>query len=134
LNDRGAKYIVIGGIAIARLGFVRATEDIDLLVETSTANEKAVLQAVAMLPDHAASELIPGDIAKYEVIRVADEIVVDLMSRACGIDYDHAVSQIQFVQTGGVTIPFASRELMIRLKQGPRPKDQMDRQFLLMEK
>lgn len=29
LNRLGAKYVVIGGVAINRLGFVRATEDLD---------------------------------------------------------------------------------------------------------
>jgi len=32
---------------------------------------------------------------------------------------------------GGVEIPFASRELMIRLKQGNREKDRIDLEYLL---
>ena len=32
LNRLGAAYMVVGGFAINRLGFVRATEDIDLLI------------------------------------------------------------------------------------------------------
>jgi len=39
LNHGGAKYIVIGGMAIIRLGFTRATEDIDLLVDSSPENQ-----------------------------------------------------------------------------------------------
>lgn len=35
LNDAGAPYVSIGGMAIIQAGFVRATEDIDLLVESS---------------------------------------------------------------------------------------------------
>lgn len=31
LNARGARYVVIGGMAVIQAGFVRATEDIDLL-------------------------------------------------------------------------------------------------------
>ena len=33
LNARGARYLVVGGMAINQLGLVRATEDIDLLIE-----------------------------------------------------------------------------------------------------
>ena len=33
LNERGARYIVIGGMALVYHGFHRGTEDIDLLVE-----------------------------------------------------------------------------------------------------
>ena len=33
LNAAGARYVVVGGMAIIQHGFVRATEDIDLLVQ-----------------------------------------------------------------------------------------------------
>ena len=32
LNRLGVAYVVIGGFAINRLGFVRATDDLDLLI------------------------------------------------------------------------------------------------------
>ena len=32
LNRLGVAYLVVGGFAINRLGFIRATEDIDLLI------------------------------------------------------------------------------------------------------
>ena len=64
LNKKNAKYVVIGGMAIVHHGFVRATEDIDLLIETSLQNEKAVIEALSKLPDSAASELQPGEIDK----------------------------------------------------------------------
>ena len=38
LNEAGAKYIVVGGFAIIQHGFARATEDIDLLIDTSPEN------------------------------------------------------------------------------------------------
>ncbi len=34
LNEEGARYVIVGGMAIIQLGLVRATEDIDLLVES----------------------------------------------------------------------------------------------------
>lgn len=130
LNRNSAKYIVIGGMAVAQHGFVRATEDVDLLVETSPANEKAVINALSTLPDSAANAIQPGEINQYEVIRVADEIVVDIMKKACGIDYATAEKNILLVDIHGVKIPFANVDLMIRLKQSVRPKDQLDLSFL----
>lgn len=35
LNRVGAQYVVIGGMAVVHHGFVRATEDIDLLLTKS---------------------------------------------------------------------------------------------------
>lgn len=35
LNDSGVRYVLIGGFAVILQGFVRATKDIDLLVDSS---------------------------------------------------------------------------------------------------
>lgn len=44
LNRLGARYVVIGGVAINRLGFIRATEDLDLLIARDRANQQLVKQ------------------------------------------------------------------------------------------
>jgi hypothetical protein len=82
------------------------------------------------LPDGAAKELRPGEVAEYVVIRVCDEITVDLMSKACGHDYESAKESISPVVVDGVTIPFASPVLLWKTKQTFREKDQIDKIFL----
>jgi hypothetical protein len=84
LNQRGAIYIVVGGMAINIHGFARNTEDIDLLIETTVENEAKILEALSLLPEGAARELKAGEVADYVVVRVCDEITVDLMAKACG--------------------------------------------------
>lgn len=74
LNATGANYIVVGGMAVNIHGFVRNTEDIDLLIETGELNESKVLKVLSLLPDGAAKELIPGEVAQFVVVRVCDEI------------------------------------------------------------
>lgn len=130
LNDEGALYVVVGGMAILQLGFVRATEDIDLLVDASAENFERVQRAMLSLPDQAVREVRPSDLDEYVVVRVADEVVVDLMKSACGVDYAEARSMIRPVTLRGVTIPFASAALLWQLKQTVRAKDEVDRQFL----
>jgi Nucleotidyl transferase AbiEii toxin, Type IV TA system len=130
LNRVGAKYIVIGGMAIIRLGFARATEDIDLLVDSSPENQELVRQALMTLPDQAVREMTLTDLDEYQVIRIADEIVVDLMKSACGIAYREASQSIEWESIEGVSIPFASAQLLWKLKQAPRAKDEIDRAFL----
>ena len=130
LNDAGASYIVIGGMAMMQAGFVRATEDIDLLVETSAENQERVRRALMLLPDQAVREMAADDVAKYTVVRVADEIVVDLMKSAGGIEYEEASGLVSYVDIAGVRIPFASPELLWKLKQTRREKDQLDLLFL----
>ena len=50
LNEKGAKYIVIGGMAMVHHGFVRATEVIDLLVETSLKMKRLSLRRYRTFP------------------------------------------------------------------------------------
>jgi hypothetical protein len=130
LNRLGVAYVVVGGFAINRLGFVRATEDIDLLVAGDRANQTLVKKALEILPDGAIKELGDEDIAKWVVVRVNDDITVDLMTEACGVRYEDAVSGIETEVIDGVPIPFASAKLMLRMKQSPREKDSIDRHFL----
>ena len=84
LNLRGARYVVIGGFAIRAASYIRSTMDVDLLVAADAENEARVFAALSTLPDHAARELQPGELLEHNVIRVADEIVVDLMRTAGG--------------------------------------------------
>ena len=130
LNQRGAKYIVIGGMAMIQAGYVRGTEDIDLLIDGSPENQAAVRKALEILPDKAVTELREGDLERYVVVRVADEIVVDLLLSAGGIAYAEAVAASDIVDISGVQIPFASPRLLYRLKQTGREKDALDLLFL----
>lgn len=131
LNRLAARYIVIGGVAINRLGFIRATDDVDLLIARDLANQRLVRKALEILPDKAVRELGEDeDIAAWVVVRVNDQITVDLMTEATGIGYDEAVSYVEWHEIEGVKVPFANAELMLRFKQGWREKDAMDRKFL----
>ena len=92
LNDATARYVLIGGFAVIIHGSGRTTKDIDLLVDTSRENVARLKVALSVLSDNAAAELDDGDVEKYQVVRVADEVVVDLLAAACGISYEDAIS------------------------------------------
>lgn len=131
LNSRRASYLIVGGFAIRAAGYARQTGDIDLLVDADSGNAARVLGALATLPDGAARELMPEDLSEYGVIRVADEIVVDLMKSASGVEYADAVDEVEYHDVDGVRIPFASPRLLWRMKsESYRPKDVLDTQFL----
>jgi hypothetical protein len=132
LNRLGAKYIIIGGLAMNELGLVRVTEDIDLLIDGSIENQRLVRQALRILPERAIDELGPQeDLRDWVVVRVNDEITVDLMTAACGVTFSEAKDAFVLRAIGGLEIPFASRDLMIQLKQGNREKDRIDLEYLL---
>lgn len=129
LNEAGAKYILIGGFAINYYGLPRATEDIDLLVDPSADNISKIKEALSFLPDNAIKEIAPDDVEKYAVVRVADEIVIDLLKKACEMTYKEA--GVEYFKFKGVNIPIADISTMIKTKQGIRPRDKEDLSFLM---
>lgn len=131
LNQEGARYLLVGGFAVILHGFVRSTKDVDFLVDPAEANIQAVKRAMAKLPDNAASLLADDEILKYQVVRIADEIVVDLLGAACGVTYADAIAGgIEIFNVRGVEIPVASKELLIRMKNTIRESDAVDVRFL----
>jgi hypothetical protein len=87
-------------------------------------------QGLSILADNAAEAVGLDDVRQHVVVRVADEIVVDLMGRACGLSYaDVAADQTErYIE--GVSIPVASPASLIRTKNTYRPQDAIDRAFL----
>lgn len=122
--------MLIGGFAVIAHGASRFTKDIDLLVDDSPANVALVKRGLGVLADNAAAEVNDGDVRDFVVVRVADEIVVDLMGRACGLSYDEVAADAESRVIDGVTIPVASPATLIRTKDTFRPQDQIDRGFL----
>lgn len=130
LNEAGAKYVVIGGFAIIFNGYVRTTGDVDLLVDSSVGNVSLIKKALLYLPDQAVREIAPDEVAQYTVVRIADEIVIDLMHKACEVTYDKAKDYVQYLDIEGVQIPYLKPEMLIQTKLGMRAKDMQDRVFL----
>ncbi len=131
LNKRGAKYVVVGGFAMRAANYFRETMDIDLVVATDLENETKVFSALSTLPDNAVRELKPGELQKFNVVRVGDEIVVDLMGLVSGVSYLEASKDVVVREVDGVPIPFASPRLLWRMKaKTHRVKEQQDLLFL----
>ncbi len=126
LNAAGARYLLIGGFAVvAPHGLGRPTKDID-----APENVARVKAGLSVLADDAAAELDDGDVRAYTVVRVADEVLVGLLGRACGVSYAEAAQDAETVELQGVPVPIASKRTLIRTKDTVRPSDRADRQFL----
>jgi hypothetical protein len=130
LNESGARYLLIGGFAVIAHGAGRFTKDIDLLVDDAPDNVARLKRGLSVLADNAAAEIADDDIQRHVVVRVADEVVVDLMGRACGLSYVEAVRDAETLEREGVFIKVASPATLIRTKNTHRPQDALDRAFL----
>ena len=91
----GVQYVLVGGHAVRLNGFLRATEDIDVLLPCSIENGKRVIKALNFLPS--SSELNPLWFSPPkdapENIRIADDLLVDILFAANGQTYE---SKIQY--------------------------------------
>jgi len=133
LNAERVRYVLIGGFAVILHGLVRATKDIDLLVDASAENIQRLKRAMAVLPDNAVALIADDEVDRYQVVRIADEIVVDLLKDACGVDYSTAAQGgIEIKTIDGVPIQVGRKELLIETKQTGRASDAADVQFLRM--
>jgi hypothetical protein len=130
LNTHGAKYVLIGGFAVIAHGATRFTKDIDFLIDDSPENVRLVTRALGILADNAAAEVAPEDVRDHVVVRVADEIVIDLMGKACGLAYADVIADAQTIMLGDVPVPVASPATLIRTKDTYRPQDAIDRDYL----
>jgi hypothetical protein len=136
LNKYGVRYIIIGGFDVIHYGYIRATGDIDLLVDNSVDNIEKIKKALSYLPDGEIQEIADDDLDQYSVVRVCGEITIDLLSKACDVTYQEAKDHISLDEIDGAQIPYLKPELLIKTKMGIRPKDMQDRNFLqrLLEK
>jgi hypothetical protein len=122
--------VLIGGFAVIAHGGSRFTKDIDLLVDDAPENIARVKRALSVLADNAAADIDDNDVRTHVVVRVADEIVVDLMGRACGLSYADVVADDETRTIGSVAVLVASPQTLIRTKDTVRPQDAIDRGFL----
>jgi hypothetical protein len=97
-------------------GAGRVTKDIDFLVDDAPDNLGRVRSALGVLADNAAVEASAEDVRRYSVVRIADEIVIGLMSRACGVTYPDAIADSEILEVDGVAVPIASRRTLIRTR------------------
>lgn len=131
LNAASAKYLVAGAQACVLHGLIRTTEDVDILIEESEENCRRVLEALCNLADGAARELTPRDLVDNVVVKIADEVEVDVSTRAWKVSYQDAAGAALETTIDHVRVPYLSLEKLIESKDTYREQDQIDRARLL---
>lgn len=131
LNEEGARYLVIGGQACILHGLVRTTEDVDVLIEPSEENCQRVIAALGRLADGAARELTPRDLIENVVVKIADEVEVDVSTHAWKVTFNEAAATAIRHEIEGVEIPYLDLDMLIASKETYREQDAADRARLL---
>lgn len=130
LNKHHAQYLVVGARACWLHGYVRATMDVDILVPEDMQNHARVIAALSELQDHAAAELTPRDFAENVVVKIADEIEVDVSTHASSVSYRDAIPTSLTTVIEGVEVPYLDMQTLIKSKSTQREQDKVDIQRL----
>jgi hypothetical protein len=131
LNQHRARYLVVGARACWLHGYIRATMDVDILVPEDLENHARVIAALSTLREHAAAELTPQDFVDNVVVKIADEVEVDVSTRAWKVSYADAAGTSLKTTIQKVEIPYVDLATLIATKRTHRGQDQVDIQQLL---
>jgi len=131
-GEEGVEYVLVGGQAVRLNGFLRATEDVDVLVRPTRENGERVKRALDFLAS--ARDLDPAwfepQAGEVENIRVADDLIVDLLFVANGETYDSVQPFVRVLTVEGVPIRVLNIDGLLRTKTQTREKDLLDRRML----
>ena len=122
------RFIVAGGVAVALNGFVRTTDDVDILIESSPENVDRLLKALKSFGAGHASELLPTDFDNTEgAIRVIEDFPLDIFTVMRGKSFYDFIKHVRHTEINGAQISFLDAKSLIELKTGSvREKDQID--------
>jgi hypothetical protein len=127
LSRADVRYLVVGGVACVLNGYVRTTDDVDIVVERDPENIRRLLDVLGKFGEGHARELSVDDFTDEEgAISICEEFAVDVFTRMGGLRYADLLPY-RAIERGPVPIPYVDAAGLIRLKSGsPRPQDKMD--------
>lgn len=132
LNDSGARYLLVGGYAVAVHAQPRFTKDLDLWIDLDADNPARVFQALrsfgAPLMDLSAEDLGQPDLVFQ--IGVAPNRV-DVMTSIDGVRFAEAWEAREITRYADQDVPVISRAHLIQNKRASgRPQDLIDVEIL----
>lgn len=132
-HDERVEYVLVGGQAVRLNGFLRATEDVDVLVKATLENGEKIKRAMGFLPtasDLVSDWFVANSEDEIENIRVADDLLVDLLFSANGQTYESVQPFIREIVVEDVLIRVLDIDGLLLTKTDYREKDLLDKQVL----
>lgn len=128
LAQNHVQYILVGGLAVAFSGYLRATFDLNILVEDSLENAGRLLETLRGFGEGSARELNVADFTREEgSIRVNESFPLDIFTLMRGHAYHDLLPYSQTKAMSGVEIRYLGPEGLILLKSSSdRDKDRLD--------
>ena len=132
-HAEGVEYVLVGGQAVRLNGYVRATEDIDVLIKASRANGERIIRALSFLESSKeldAGWFVPPADGNVENIRVADDLLIDLLFSANGETYESVQPYVREMQIEATAVRVLNIDGLLKTKTDYREKDLLDKRVL----
>jgi hypothetical protein len=133
LVRKHVRFVLAGGLAVCLNGFVRTTNDLDILIDPSPENVTRLASCLASFGQGFGGSLTPSEVTDEPgAIRIQENFDLDIFVRLNGKSLSNFASMIEFhTLPSGAKIPFLNAEGLIETKQGSgRDKDRADIGFL----
>ena len=129
------QYVVVGSMAMAAQGIVRATRDMDVFIAPDAENVERLKAALRELYDDPSIESISaadlaGDYPAIQYVPPQGSYWIDILTRL-GDAFRFTDLEADIVDLDGVAFRAATARLLYRMKKNTvRPQDRLDAQVL----
>lgn len=132
LNRHDVSYVVVGGFAVAAWGVIRATEDIDIVVDQSWDNADRLAKALTDLgAEHATDPTTP--LTQETLVRREDRLFntqhgqIHILNNVGTVPPYRDLMPAQVVEVDDQCVQVATKDQLRLMKTGTgRPKDALD--------
>ncbi len=136
LENEGVRYVLVGSMAMAVQGLVRATRDVDLFVSPDPENVARLRKALKGLydddpnVDQITAEDLGGDYPALEYVPPHGRYSLDILARL-GEAWSYDDVEAEELVLGDVRVRVATPRSLYRMKRGTvRPQDRIDAEAL----
>jgi hypothetical protein len=135
LERHGVEYVLVGSMAMAAQGLVRATRDMDIFVEPGEANVTRLKAALRELFDDPAvdgirSDELAGEYPAVQYVPPEGDFWIDILARL-GEAFRFADLESEIIEIEGLRIRVATpRTLYLMKKNTVRGQDRLDAEML----
>jgi hypothetical protein len=132
LNDVGAKYLLVGGYAVAFHSQPRFTKDLDIWIEANPENAVRTFEALKLFGAPLAN-LTPTDLTQHDLVFQIGipPNRIDVLTSRDGVTFTEAWAAREQTIYGDQPVPVIGRAQLIQNKQASgRPQDLLDLKVL----
>ena len=128
LTAASVDYAVVGGVAVITNGYVRLTEDLDILVSDAPDDLIKLLTVLGRFGEGHARELTPEDFPRQEgCIRIMEDFDLDVFTLMRGHTLEDFRDELRRFESPTCSFFHLSPQQLIQLKDGSwREKDKLD--------